>query len=113
MNHSSIDCSYNCSASLTLLPTLKLFTAGTPLGDKAFEVAEQVATDNAAELKREAAEMDTDALKELDWLETPVPEPSPSPVPIEIPPTPQPSPPPKLDFQISPDERRMRKAKGT
>uniref|UniRef100_A0A1X7VBH3 Uncharacterized protein n=2 Tax=Amphimedon queenslandica TaxID=400682 RepID=A0A1X7VBH3_AMPQE len=84
---------------------------GTPLGDKAFKVAAQVTTDNAAELKREAADMDTDALQELDWLETPIPEPSPSPVPIEIPPTPQPTPPPKVDFHMSPDERRMRKAK--
>ena len=75
-------------------------------------MAEQVATDNAAELKREAADMETDPIQELDWLETPVPEPSPSPVPIEIPPTPQPTPPPKVDFHMSSDERRMRKAKG-
>lgn len=85
---------------------------GTPLGDKTVEVAKQVATDNADELKREAAAMDSHSLEELDWLETPAKEPTPSPEPIEIPPTPQPTPPPKMDFHMSPEERRMRKAKG-
>lgn len=94
-----------------MIPFFIILT-GTPLGDKAVEVAKQVATDNADELKREAAAMDSHSLEELDWLETPAKEPTPSPEPIEIPPTPQPTPPPKMDFHMSPEERRMRKAKG-
>lgn len=86
---------------------------GTPLGDKAFKVAEKVANDTADDLKRAAASETDFGLPELDWLETPVKEPTPPPEPSpDIPPTPQPSPPPQFQLNISPSERRMRKAQG-
>ena len=87
-----------------------LFT-GTPLGDKAIEIASKVATDTAEDLKRQAEEIDYEPT-ELEWLEEPEePTPPPEPTP-EVPPTPPPSPPPKVEFEMNPFERRMRKAKG-
>lgn len=89
---------------------------GTALGDKTVEIAKKVATDTAEELKKAAAtesEEEVDGLA-LEWLETPVAVPSPSPEPLaEVPPTPEPSPPPKVEFHMTQDERRMKKAKGT
>ena len=71
-----------------------------------------MAKDAADELKRAAA-CEIEEVPELDWLETPIKEPTPTPEPSpEIPPTPQPSPPPQFQLDISPNERRMRKAKG-
>ena len=76
------------------------------------EIATQVATDTADELKRQAEEMDYEPT-ELQWLEEPEKEPTPPPEPSpEVPATPPPSPPPKVQLEMDPFERRMRKAKG-
>lgn len=85
---------------------------GTPLGDKTMEIASKVVTDTAEGLK-EATTAGVEPL-ELEWLETPMKELTPTPEPIpDVPPTPQPSPPPpKVEFHMTQDERRMKKAKG-
>eukprot|EP00731_Ephydatia_muelleri_P031655 Em0023g162a len=80
---------------------------GTPLGDKATEVAMKVVTDTAEELKRLAATADKE-WPDLVWLQEKTPTPPPPPV-VKAP-TPPPPTPPTPDIEVDPREKRMRKA---
>eukprot|EP00731_Ephydatia_muelleri_P031647 Em0023g154a len=70
---------------------------GTPLGDKATEVAMKVVTDTAEELKRLAATADKE-WPDLVWLQEKTPTPPPPPV-VKAPTPPPPTPPtPDIEF---------------
>eukprot|EP00731_Ephydatia_muelleri_P031656 Em0023g163a len=88
---------------------LSVDLAGTPLGDKATEVAVKVVTDTAEELKRLAATADKE-WPDLVWLQEKTPTPPPPPV-VKAP-TPPPPTPPTPDIEVDPREKRMRKALG-